>query len=348
MSDLELLKTRAKAKRLYREYESIITLINQMTVRDRSRVIASSAAIDRLKKSELRRQLHKLESEVEELRQRFGVQVSGDKLVELLEIAEAKPGLVLNIMKHALREVFSRYEEAFSRFPDLPEHAYVVIDAGKFREHQGEVEWRAHEVTLYEDMCALFNLAYQRNARLNRRPDKKTVSKTASALSRSVIIAAYNFLESYFNGLALDHFLMHMDKLDDDLKCYLTEWDDSKKRTRYVSLRDKLLHYPRIVRSMKHPPFQESNSKELSFLLGTGKLLRDSIVHSSAFGKGRPSGPDAMEPLLNLEFRDVEAVVDNAIVLIRKTEQLVIGHDRRIDWLLDRGGDGLFSEQVFH
>jgi len=347
MGDLGLVKARAKAKRLYRVYEAILAITNSLTISDKERVNAAYGRIERLDKSTLRKRLHELEKEVTQLRKRFGVKATDSQLLDILDKTQIVPGRLLQVMKHHLSKLVSNYEEIFPLFALLPEHAYLYIDAGQHRQIAGCFEWFAPEVALYEDMCALFNiLCEKRTLEMGSAPSKVLI-KSVNSLARGTVIAAYNFLESYLSGLGVDHVFLNYDSLDSATITFLTEWDTSKNRSKFVSLRDKTIQYPKIIKGLQHPPFQETNCKEIAFLLGDGKTIRDSIVHSSVLAKGGAVGPEAIAPLSHLTKESVENVVDFAISLVRKIDILVVGDERRVSWLIARGSNGYFPDRVF-
>jgi hypothetical protein len=345
--DLALLKERAKAKQIYREYEAIQTLLNNVTIPIKAKMKASYDAIDRFGKSELRRKIHELQKELQDLRTEFGVKATRDELVKFLQSAEAKPGLALHIIKTVLVKLIGKYEKKAPDFNIFPEHTYIQIDNGQFREEQGDFDWILQEASLYEDMCSIFNLAKARNTSLDRKKDLRSTIKTASSLARTSIVAAYNFLEAYLKGIAIDHVLLNGQSLDQKTTTFLLEWDQSTKRQKFVSLRDKLLQYPKLIKKLEHPPLQETNCAEMDFVLGRGKRLRDSIVHASPLASAE-SGDEPIAPLFKLNFDDVEATVDNVVLLVRKIEQVIHANDHAIIWVKNREPNGLFPDTAFH
>lgn len=346
--DLALLKERAKAKQLYREYEAIQTLLNNVTISIKARMKASYEAVDRFSKSELRRKIHEFEKELRNLRSEFGVKATRKELVKVLQSAEAKPGLAPYIVKTALVQLIGQYDKRFPGFNILPEHAYIQIDNGQFRESQGDFDWILQEASLYEDMCSIFNLAKERNDQLDRKTNPRSMIKTANSLARTSIVAAYNFLEAYLKGIAIDHVLINGKLLDQKTTAFLLEWDQPTKRQKFVSLRDKLLQYPKLVKGLEHPPILESNCPEMNFVLGRGKRLRDSIVHASPLVPAESGEEEPIAPLFKIDFGDVEAVVDDVLRLIRKIEQVIHGNDHAIIWMKNREQNGLFPDSAFH
>ena len=215
---------------------------------------------------------------------------------------------------------------------------------------KGSSETRLVETTLFEDTCALFNQArlwdLQRRELSDVDPPKAKV-KTSVALNHATIVSAVNFVEAYLNGLAADHFSENESSLDQNTRDILADWDSSQKRPRYLSLRDKALQYPRMILGLEHPPLQENNCPEFAFITRTARSIRDAIVHPSAVPDKGPFHPRE-ELLFNIEFDDVEGVVDSAVALVRRLHGVIYPDGPvLIDWLQDRAEDGLFDESVF-
>ena len=167
-----------KAKKLYREYEAIYTLINAMTVSIKERMCRTHEVIERLDRTKLRNFIQGTRKEVSKLRHLYGVKRSNTEIVELLEIAERGSGALLLIPKNILRTFFSHYEKALPDFNAYPEHTRIGIDVGIFRGSQGSVEIYLLETILFENMCALFNLTKERHSKANLQADSKKSVKT--------------------------------------------------------------------------------------------------------------------------------------------------------------------------
>ena len=206
---------------------------------------------------------------------------------------------------------------------------------------------RCLEAVLYEDMCALFNIA--RESHLQRREDESAKTlKRRLALQRATVVAAFNVIEAYLNGIAFNHVELHPEQIDEESKIMLTEWDSARNRARYISLRDKLLHYPKLIMNLEHPPLQESNCYEMKFLLEAAKALRDAIVHASPALTVATLEAEKEVAVHGVEFETVERVVDAVVALIRKLEEAVNDSDQRVrQWLLGRSPDGFFPDTAF-
>lgn len=319
-----------------------------MTPEYKEGFIKSKEAFSEMDKKTLERFIPIIKREIIQYRTNYGIKASNHTLVALYKKAqEGGDGKVFLLPKYLLKDLFTKYEKALPAFHVLPEHVRIAIDVGTYRTVQGDVEIYWIEVSLYEDMCALFNLCKEFNSGLNRREDHKKKIKTASALERATIIHAYFFVEAYLNGLAFDYYIKNEDKLKDDEKEILTEWDSKKNREKHLSLRDKLLKYPRILKESKHPPLQESNCPELSYIVQKSKTLRDSIVHGSPKFDMQTYEPYKENAFFSINFAQVQETVDNAINLVEKLETCINGNCDRIWWMAKRSQDGFFPETVF-
>ena len=248
--------------------------------------------------------------------------------------------------KHTWREIFDHYERVMPDFADLPEHTDIAIDFS----HQagpGKTALFLLEAMLYEDMASIFNLMKEHELRLNHEKDPLKAHKILGALSRGTVASAFYFVESYLNGIAFDHYVLHEATLSPKEKEALLEWDSANSRAKYLSLREKFLQYPRIILGATHPPLDESNCPELAFIVEKSKSLRDAIVHAAPRLKSDPSGTDKRQVVYLIGFKDAEITVDNAIRLVRRIESVVRGSQRRLSWLCDRAPDGFFPEVAF-
>jgi hypothetical protein len=349
MSDLGLLKERAKYKKLCIEFEALQVVVQVATIESNRAAKEAMAELEMLKKAEVRKRNHILEAKISEIRKVFGAQVPNSVFVQLSERARAVPGKDFLVPKFLVRNYFLSYGKVFPNFDLLPEHASIGFHDGTERESVGEIEVYLLEAKLYEDMCGLFNLAKEIAGRVSvhTQGKSKTDSKKLEACCRATTTSAFYFVESYLNGLAYDHYVTHMKTLDEKNKQILTEWDIQKDCPRYLSLREKILQYPRIILGSIHPPFQENNCVEVKFLLERVKVLRDAIAHPSPGPNLIKMEPGKERELFNAEFNEVEPIVDNSIALVRKIERLIRGDELRLDWLHERGGDGFFPDTVF-
>jgi len=230
----------------------------------------------------------------------------------------------------------------------LAEHAIVIIDPrGKIYDAapgQGFAH-RLLEQSLYEDMCVLFNSA-KRLA--DSDADSPLKNAQEQAFCRSALTAAFNFVEAYLNGIAVDYLSAHHQTVSEGHRMELSEWDHVKQRSRFLSLKDKLVRYPRIVLGAKHPPLTEDNCQELKFIVQQAKLTRDAIVHPSPAPDPRTLDLAKYTAVDLANICETQLVVDNAVSLVRRLDMTIHGSDRRVSvWLHERDKDGYFSLGVF-
>ncbi len=326
------------------------SLTHQMTPDLRKQLDLFEEHLQKCSRAELRTILPQVRSEVERLSHDCGLRISHADLIEDLVLAERLvPGKNLLIPKYVLRMMFDRYDKVVDGFEQVPEHARIAIDAyGTHRKAAGWWELHLLEAFLHEGMCALYNLARDYHERAERAggPSKKLL-KTQLALSRATIINAFNFVESYLNGIAFDHLVTKGADLDDKDKTLLTEWDYEYERPRHITLRDKVLQYPRIILGASRPVLSEQNVPELGVISAKGKVLRDAIVHASPAPNWKTLDLEKEEQVFNVSLADATLIVDSAVRLVRRIEVTIQSDDRRLSWLHDRGPDGYFPDIVF-
>lgn len=351
MDTNKLERARAKARQKLRELEALAVLGNLMTSSSRAELERHKAELN--EKATIKRVqelVHSCDQRLTELRDLLGAKIPNGRLVELLRFIETAPaGKALFVRKSLFNELFAHPERTYKPFESVPAHAMVLAHLTKPDRHiPPEVfDWKSVEATLFEDMCSLFNLATDKNERAGAPLHGLRAKKEFDALLRAATSTTLYFVEAYLNGLAYDHYFTKKDKLDEDSKKKLTEWDEKRSRPSYLSLREKLLQYPRIILGQQHPPLNESNCPEISFLCGRAKLLRDSIVHASPQPDQVTLEPFKETILFNPDFGEVQKLVDNAVSLVRKVELAVQGSDAHLSWMQDRGPDGFFPKEVF-
>jgi hypothetical protein len=346
-------KLRRKALGALRETKAIALFTRPMTPDEIARMATAAQDIAEASGPALLERYEFYQRQLEELRHGYGASVSRDDLLTVLSYIEAAPsGLVTYAPYWILRRWFGSYRDHLATVSKIPCHAFIGIDAtGQMYERRStEFEVRLLEASLFEDMCALFNLVANAQAGRNTGSESIIARKERLSLQRATILAAFNVVEAYLNGIAFDFLETNESQLSESAESLLSEWDATRQRRRYLSLRDKLLQYPKVVTGTEHPPLHEDNCPELKFVVETAKRFRDAIVHASP-------APDALTGALEKEiavhgvqFETVERLVDATIALIRKVDQIVYGSnsaERLRFWLHDRPPGGTFSDAVF-
>jgi hypothetical protein len=336
-------RERKRATALYREYETILVLLGVPTTTIRPGLANTYKMLENCSKSDARRFAAEVEAKIGQLRSKYKIRAASAKILELWSALEKSPGKVFMIPLHLHREFFREHDKLFD-LKSWPEHTLIELDYGTYRTASGVFELHLPEVIQYEAMCALFNLASGMRSKNNQHASKREV-KTATALERATIMSAFSFVEAYLNGIARNHYHLNKDKLDSETCILLTEWDEKARRNCYVTFREKLIKYPKVILGVTHPPLQENNCPDIKFLIESAKIHRDSAVH--------PAPSIQMEDMAKevafhaIELEQVMRIVDASISVIRKIHLTIASNSTPLAWLLDRGPDGLFPDSVF-
>ena len=252
---------------------------------------------------------------------------------------------MLLIPKYIIKELFEKYEGVIPDFNNLPEHIRIGIDIGFYKDKQGSVELYLLEAILFEYMCCLFNQTNKYFEKQKEKGSDKKTLKTYDALFGATITSTYNLLEAYLNGIAFDYYIIHEDIIDIKTKGILLDFDYERNKPKYLSLRDKVLQYLKIIKNTQHPPLQENNCPELKFVLEY-KQIRDSIIHASLQYDIENYEPKKEQNILEFKYDELELIVDNMILLIEKIECEISGSTSRLWWLYKRDENGIFSDDV--
>jgi len=310
-------------------------------IREFNRIIAS---LPERSKRDLQELIELNERNLAVMRRHYGVKAPSKTLLSIIEKVEhAREGKSFMLLKYVYSGLFEHPGKFVLQYERLPLHARFEF-TGK---EMTTVEVWILEAALYEDMCALYNAWASAQNRVTPTCPKSD-RKHASALYRSMIVSVFNFIECFLNGLAYQHYLEHMKALSQAHKDDLTEWDSKRKQTRYLSLRQKLYTYQRIISSTNTATLQETNCPEMKFLLEKSKIVRDAIAHANpSVIEIDPEMAAKEELLMNPDAEEARQTVDAAIHLVRKLNEACKHSAERIDWLQDRGPDGVFPNTVF-
>ncbi len=214
------------------------------------------------------------------------------------------------------------------------------------------------EVVLYEDMCLAYNLAVLSKYESKPGSVDKIRSKTFKLHLHTAILSSFYFVEAYLNGIAFDfYFRMKGDRqLSQEEIDKLGEYDSERGRERWVSFRDKMLQYPKIVLGrLKDPPLTEINCPEMKILVSEARALRDSLVHNSpkfeleVVGGKRQLIGKKVRSIIDVKMEDVTTIVDAAVGYVKKLDGLLQahGHHRKVDWLFESDEKGIFPAKTF-
>jgi hypothetical protein len=322
-------------------------LLVRLVVANTTEVMANITDARQRLATATRAQLRNLRTEVErshrDASRFYGFRIDDKDIVGMLTKARAScADRPMMIPKWLLVGMFSNYAAAVSEFDTLPMHTRIMLDSRGEADGRPSVELWTLEVSMFEDMAAIFNLGH----RMGEPSDKEGV-KAARAIRHGCVTAAYYFIESYMNGIAVDCLHSRGTSLTGEERDQLLEWDSARDRARPLTMRAKILRYSRIAAQLPHPPIQENNCPELAFLLQGAKSWRDAIVHSSAMGNLATGGPEKERMLLELEWVDVERTVDSVVSLVRRIHAACKLPVVQIRWLIDRDATGLFPARAF-
>ena len=337
-------RLRNKALRLLREDHALSFVISSPNQDGLRAVQSNKERIEEANKAELQRYIQDVSSHIRQRRIKYGVRVSGEQLIKFLENAEAsRPGQVYYPTVVDLREFFQDYAKVWPDSALLPAHARVTFDPSGLVPGGGV---RILEATIYEDMASLWNLLKNRNDRHAGTQPKREL-KTDDALCRSTVAAAVYFVEAYLNGLAFDYLTENSKTLTEEKKGILSDFDFPKNRSRYLSLRDKVLKYQLIILQEQHPPLQPNNFQPLKRLLEISEVIRNPLAHPAPHLNPNTGSPEKEVAIYSVTMETAREAVDSAIELVLRLEMLVHGGSNRIPWLLKRGDRGEFSEEAF-
>ena len=231
--------------------------------------------------------------------------------------------------------LFSHYERVIPNWKVIQPHTLIHVD------FEGEdLDVYLPEASLYEDMCFAYNQALT-----SKELGEKAERKAHTFYVRAAIISAFNFVESYLNGLAFDFLATIRRTLPERERDLLAEWDSVRKRQKYVRFREKAVQYPRIILNRKTPPFTESSCVSLKVLI-EHIGLRDAVVHSSP--KVISNEIPKMRDLIEMKFNDSTEVVDAAVDFVKQTDELIYRGKYDNSWLFSRSKSGPFPPDSFN
>jgi hypothetical protein len=334
---------RKKASRLYRTYRALLILSGSLTRDERERLDLCIAGVERLPKRQLQEELPKLEKEVLRMSARFGLRASIEELEDLLKPATLENPLVY-VNKIFLQELFASYDEVLTDFSNLPPHARIGIDAFSVLDTT-KIEVFILEAALFEDMATLWNLTLKTAKPYRPNTDKQDF-KRSLALTRATAKAVFNFVEGYLNGMATDTLVTEV--VSDAQKTKLLEWDNALSRPRHLSLREKLLQYPKLAIGATHPLLDEGNCREIKSILRFEQDVRHSLIHPTPQFFVHPSQKFREGFFHQNQLAQVGELCDLAVELVFKLNASISEKYGKVDeWLFRRNPDGKFPPEVF-
>jgi hypothetical protein len=348
------------AEELLNEYVATLTLGGQFSRSAREAQAAEKNMLETATNAQLDTLIPQMEKRLQSLRDRLGAQESGDFYQKLLAGAALGEEHFLYVPRWMLEALFSKSGDSILHIPSVPRHALVQIDVNGLLDDGSMREYRVLEASLYEDMALMFNRvldleqeldSLHQKHRILKEPEQKKTFKELAAARRACVSSAFYFVEAYLNSLAFEALITRSTELSQQDLERLTEWSESRNEgkgaDKYLTLRDKCLHYPRLVAGKQHPLLDENNSPALARFLSEFKELRDSIVHASAVPRQPELGLDKEQRFLLLNTKQCGEIVDVSIELVGKIEEATYGHRNRVIWLVPRDSTGRFPMLAF-
>jgi hypothetical protein len=342
-------RLRDQLSKLIDEYEAMLVLLAKVDLSVKEKLQTERDMLPLANKRQLQVGIQKFSATINRIRRATGATQPIGRYTSILSRSPYLEGRVRSIPAYLALVFFSKYPrvaEALERY-ELPAHAMIELDCSD-QYHRSEVyEYRLPEAMLFEDMCCFWNESCTLNEAASRPDSKKYELKRLIAFHRAAVSSAFYMVEAFCNGIALEVVLSRRDELSEREFQMVTEWDTKNSRPKYITMRDKIIHYPRLLMAAASPLIQENNSPELSYFLSSAKQLRDAIVHANPAPDYETFElPDKTRMLESLDHEECAKVVDCAIAVIDQIGT-VTGRRKAAFWLQNRLEDGPFDSSVF-
>jgi len=340
---------RAEVLELCDTVQAIVTFNYHYSAEDRNLLEAIRADVPTAPARQLRQYRDDLRGTVKNMVRKFGCKANPTKFArEFKETSRREPGRTLLLPKFEIDKIFTNYTDKWMPWDSFPPHVLVYLDFTGESYRPKQFDWKLPEASLYEDMCVAYNQALDAHKIASMLTVPVPEAKLAEFCLRTAVLSAFYFVEGYLNGVAFDYYVRNAKNISDEEAELLLEWNRKLGKEKWISLKEKLHKYPRIILGLQHPPLTETNSAEMKLLITTAKDVRDAIVHQSP--KFDPTSEDVsskVRQFVHLRLGDVTQTVDAAVVLIKRLNGLLGKNGIMVDWLLERDGNGRFPEQAF-
>lgn len=349
-SKIQRSNLRKKVELMYRKYRAIMIFTSGITQNQRKKIDRNLKILPTLTRREILARLPEIKKILKEISERYGAKGTLQQMEKLINEKSKMPDETFLLLPkfHIQEELFDHYERSLPIFSDLPPHARIGIDVLGIRKQEGKMEFTLLEASLFEDMAALWNntLEVSESVRTHGSEEAELI-KRKNALKRATAKAVFNLLEGYLNGIALDISLTRDTTPDEEMK--LREWDAKRSRQRPLSLRDKLLQYPKIALEKKHPPLDENNCQEMAKILELEQRIRHSLIHPKPGILQGGSVYNIREAVyIQLSNEEVAELCDLTVNLIEKINKTIEEKFGKVDlWLHRRDESGRFPNETF-
>ncbi|MBT6229595.1 MAG: hypothetical protein HOI47_23370 [Candidatus Scalindua sp.] len=240
------------------------------------------------------------------------LKMTKDKLVSLYEELKAHRGLEIPYLEFCEKysPISKFYEKGF------PEYSTVCISLWglqyRFPEHDFSNDMLIAIEQLNKAEEGLENYRGFEHKQLSKNKIKLAdLRRKTENAKRQAMQTAFSLLECYLNGLAWTYYQKN------NKSTLSIRKTNTLKDTSNVTLRDKVLKYPRIIFG------EEIKSDSCRFILDEAKQFRDSLMHPSPFSAPEKfGGYDKLEKLFNLNIETVSKTVSGIIEIIEKIESM--------------------------
>ncbi len=332
---------RKKVELAFREYRAILILTGGLTATERKGLDAFLSALPTIPRQQLQTEQSKIQAELNYWRRYLGAKRRLKDYELILGHKSDRPGQVVYVPKYLMQSFFEHYDRIMSIFPSLPLHARIAVDIEGVLTHQHrEIGWTLLEAKLFEDLAMLWNESLDAERRLD---GSKTAAKRHEALLRATTRAVFHLIEGYVNGVAVDIILLRKGELSDEQRATLL--DDKARR---LSLRQKLLQFPKIAAGAQHPPLQESNCPDMKLIVDYEVRLRHALVHPTPRVDEDETSEVRESVFFGLTTDQVVTLIDAVIGLIRRIAGAIGDSFGDVNlWIRNRDTTGRFDEEVF-
>ena len=182
------------------------------------------------------------------------------------------------------------------------------------------------------------NLSCRQMKKASTLSDIADASRRAATYRRMCVLACFNLIEAYINGLAWEYAQEHdVEQLSNSKKRMISEAEGS--------LIKRLINIPNIIAD-RPSPLDESHPPLKDFI-DSIKPYRDSIVHASPFTAPQKfGGYEKLAKLYDLDTETVKEAVEVTASLIGVIHKHIGGKGDLPPWFVHRKEDGTFALEI--
>jgi hypothetical protein len=162
----------------------------------------------------------------------------------------------------------------------------------------------------------------------NHRTEINQLLRQSTFVSRSGLLACFNLIEAYLNGLAWAY--LRTKKAESLSNRQRKKLDDSSS----LSIREKIIQYPKIIADV--PLFDEADPLFDDFI-NSIKPFRDSLVHPSPFDAPQKfGGYNKLQKFYEIDYEIFQKALSSTLKLITRIHNHVHGQTAPLPrWLCD-------------